>query len=111
MTPLFSLWEVCSECFKYSSSLVGANVNTDLHFLYENHDRFQIFPTFVINAGLRGSRLSDTPGIDFKLENILHGEQYIEILEPLPDEAELRCETRVLDILDKGNSAVILGNS
>ncbi|KAI6175069.1 CRE-MAOC-1 protein [Aphelenchoides bicaudatus] len=89
---------------------VGATVKTDLHFLYENHDNFQVFPTFAINAGLRGNRLGDTPGVDFKLEHVLHGEQYIELLEPFPDEGELRVESNVLDILDKGNSAVILGN-
>jgi len=89
---------------------VGATSKTDLHFLYENHENFQVFPTFVINAGLRANNLSANPGIDFKLEHILHGEQYIELLEPLPEEAEIRCESRIIDILDKGNSAVILGN-
>ncbi|KAI6229725.1 Enoyl-CoA hydratase [Aphelenchoides fujianensis] len=89
---------------------VGASLKTDLHFLYENHDNFQVFPTFVINPGLRAGRLSDAPGVDFKLQNILHGEQYIELFEPLPDDGELRCETEIVDILDKKSSAVILSN-
>jgi len=89
---------------------VGATVKTDLHFLYENHDNFQVFPTFVINAGLRAGQLSDTPGVDFKLENILHGEQYIELFGPLPDEAQLRTESRVLDIIDKGSAAIIISD-
>ncbi|KAI6209072.1 Maoc-1 [Aphelenchoides besseyi] len=89
---------------------VGANVKTDLHFLYENHENFQVFPTFVINPGLRAGRLQEAPGIDFKLEHILHGEQYIELFEPIPDDGELRCETQIVDVLDKKTSAIILTN-
>ncbi|KAK6050557.1 hypothetical protein COOONC_11937, partial [Cooperia oncophora] len=46
--------------------------------------------------------------IEFDLARILHGEQYIEVYGPLPSEAKLRSEARVVDILDKGSGALIL---
>ena len=51
----------------------------------------------------------DWPGVDFDLSRVLHGEQYIELHGQLPpDGAQLRSETRVLDILDKGKAALII---
>ncbi|GMS93510.1 hypothetical protein PENTCL1PPCAC_15685, partial [Pristionchus entomophagus] len=47
-------------------------------------------------------------GLELDVPRILHGEQYIEMYEPLPPEGSLRTETRVLDIVDKGSGALIL---
>lgn len=41
---------------------------------------------------------------------VLHGEQYIEVYQPLSAEGKLKSEARVVDILDKGSGALILGN-
>ena len=90
---------------------VGATTAEELHFLYEGHPDFQIFPTFVVVPGLlaQASNTSDWPGINFDLSRILHGEHYIEIFSPIPaDGAKLKSETRVLDILDKGKAALII---
>jgi 3-hydroxyacyl-CoA dehydrogenase/3a,7a,12a-trihydroxy-5b-cholest-24-enoyl-CoA hydratase len=50
-------------------------------------------------------------GIVFDLQRVLHGEQYIEFYRPLnADGGQVRSETRVVDILDKGSGALILAN-
>ena len=88
---------------------IGATTSQDLHFIYENHENFQVFPTYVVAAGLLANSLSDWPGIVFDLQKILHGEQYTEVFAPLPaEDTELRSEMRVLDILDKTTGALIL---
>uniref|UniRef100_A0A915DSW3 Hydroxysteroid 17-beta dehydrogenase 4 n=1 Tax=Ditylenchus dipsaci TaxID=166011 RepID=A0A915DSW3_9BILA len=88
---------------------IGATTSRDLHFLYENHENFQVFPTFVVASGLLASSFGDWPGITYNFAKILHGEQYIELFDSLPNEAaELRNETRILDVLDKSSGAVII---
>ncbi|KAH7722956.1 CBN-MAOC-1 protein [Aphelenchoides avenae] len=89
---------------------IGATTQNDLHFLYENHEKFQVFPTFVVAPGLQANSLGSWPGIEFDLQRILHGEQYIEFFEPLPLEGQFRSETRVVDVLDKGSGALFLVN-
>uniref|UniRef100_A0A1I7YH38 SCP2 domain-containing protein n=2 Tax=Steinernema glaseri TaxID=37863 RepID=A0A1I7YH38_9BILA len=89
---------------------VGAEVKDDLRFLYENHDDFQVLPTYVVAPGLLANSMTSCPGIEFDLSRILHGEQYIEVYGPLPVEADLRTECRIVDVLDKGSGALILSN-
>ncbi|KAK6013152.1 hypothetical protein OSTOST_21590, partial [Ostertagia ostertagi] len=87
---------------------VGAQAKTDLRYVYEMAEDFLPFPTFIVAPGLKAANIMDWPGIEFDLARILHGEQYIEVYEPLPSEARLRSEARVVDILDKGSGALIL---
>ncbi|CAD6192163.1 unnamed protein product [Caenorhabditis auriculariae] len=87
---------------------VGAHAKQDIRYLYEVHEDFAPLPTFIVAPGLKAAGLLDWPGIEFDLVRILHGEQYIEIHEPLPTDARLRSECRVVDLLDKGSGALIL---
>ncbi|KAL3072040.1 hypothetical protein niasHT_033942 [Heterodera trifolii] len=88
---------------------IGANTAEDLHYVYEGHPDFQVFPTFAVVPGMVAVSLSDWPGIQFDLSRVLHGEQYIELYAPFPaDGARLRSEIRVADLLDKGANAVII---
>ncbi|CAJ0594444.1 unnamed protein product [Cylicocyclus nassatus] len=89
---------------------VGAHAKTDLRYVYEMAEDFLPLPTFVVAPGLRAGNIMSWPGIEFDLTRILHGEQYIELYEPLPAEAKLRSEARVVDVLDKGSGALILTN-
>ncbi|KAK5978149.1 Peroxisomal multifunctional enzyme [Trichostrongylus colubriformis] len=103
------------EYFEYTSKEaiiyalgVGAKTKTDLRYVYEMAEDFLPLPTFIVAPGLKAAGIMDWPGIEFDLARILHGEQYIEVCEPLPSEAKLRSEARVVDILDKGSGALIL---
>ncbi len=48
------------------------------------------------------------PGMHYGLDRILHGEQYTELLRPLPTHAKLTHRARILDIWDKGKGAVVV---
>ncbi|EPB80627.1 MaoC-like protein [Ancylostoma ceylanicum] len=87
---------------------VGAHAKADLRYVYEMAEDFIPLPTFIVAPGLTAGNIMDWPGIEFDLTKILHGEQYIEVYGPLPSEARLRSEARVVDILDKGSGALIL---
>lgn len=39
---------------------------------------------------------------------ILHGEQYLEVLKPLPTEATIETHFKVQDVLDKGKGVVVI---
>nr|CAD2166009.1 unnamed protein product [Meloidogyne enterolobii] len=90
---------------------IGATTKEELHFIYEGHPEFQVFPTFVVVPGFlaQTSNASDWPGANLDFSRLLHGEHYIELFNPIPaDGGKLRTETRVLDILDKGKAALII---
>lgn len=39
---------------------------------------------------------------------LLHGEQYLELHQPIPTAGKLRTEVRVIDVLDKGSAALVV---
>jgi len=82
-----------------------------LRYLYENDEMFSALPTFgVIPAmsGLEDLVSGNIPGLDFHLANVLHGEQYMEILKPIPTSGRLENIFRIQDVLDKGSGMVLL---
>lgn len=97
---------------------IGASVvnESELRFLYESHESFGPLPTFFILAGmmLESPIVSQSmpPGKYADFTNILHGEQYIEYLKEMPGtEGEFTVRNYVVDMLDKGSSAVAIVNS
>ena len=68
---------------------MGANARerpADLRFVYEGADDFAALPSFAVipaQAGL-AQLMSGIDGLDFDLMMLLHGEQYLELLRPLP---------------------------
>jgi hypothetical protein len=68
---------------------VGANAReraSDLSFVYEGADGFAALPSFAIipaQAGL-AQLMTGIDGIEFNLMMLLHGEQHLQILRPLP---------------------------
>ncbi len=96
---------------------VGAAQNpldaSDLKLVYEMGDGFVGLPTYAviqpINAILKQAAEGETaPGLNYGLDRILHGEQYTEVLRPLPPNAKLRHHAKIKDIFDKGKGAVVV---
>ncbi|XP_076244518.1 peroxisomal multifunctional enzyme type 2 [Calliopsis andreniformis] len=92
---------------------VGASVQepSDLKYLYENHENFAVLPTFYVLYGpmfsMSSTLLQDSlPNFQLDPTKILHGEQYIEVLKPIPTEATVETHFKLLDVLDKGKGAV-----
>ena len=92
---------------------IGAK-RTDLPFVYENSDSFQVLPTFGVIPPFG----AETPwNIDDILPNfspmmLLHGEQYLEIRKfPIPIKAKLVSYPKLVDVIDKGKSAIMISGS
>lgn len=94
---------------------IGASVKNpkDMRFLYENHPDFGAIPSYFVLPGLLLSMTSSLVGsavthtkVDFT--NILHGEQYIEIVSDIPLAATLVTKGKVLDVMDKKSGAVVV---
>ncbi|XP_063700059.1 peroxisomal multifunctional enzyme type 2 [Culicoides brevitarsis] len=113
-----------SDIFKFTSKDlilyalgVGACVRRegDLRYLYENYDGFGPLPTYFIQPGLMITLTSDIVGKalkkDIDLSQVFHGEQFLEVLGPLPTEGELKTNAYVADVLDKRSGAVIIVNA
>lgn len=84
----------------------------DLRYVYEGSPDFAALPSFAIipaQAGLN-QLMAGVDGLDFNLMSLLHGEQYLELLRPLPTSATLRSKPYIVDVLDKGKGALIIMN-
>ena len=86
----------------------------DLHLVYErNGEGFYSLPTYGVVPALNAifkmaSEGQTAPGLNYGLDRILHGEQYLEVMRPLPASATLKHKARISEILDKGKHAVVV---
>ncbi|MDP3154164.1 MAG: SDR family NAD(P)-dependent oxidoreductase [Archangium sp.] len=97
---------------------VGAGKNPgdpkDLHLVYErNGEGFYALPTYGVVPALNAifkmaSEGQTAPGLNYGLDRILHGEQYLEVMRPLPEKATLKHKARISEILDKGRNAIVV---
>nr|CAH7749030.1 unnamed protein product [Callosobruchus chinensis] len=93
---------------------VGASVANpeELQFLYEYHENYSILPTFYILPAMQAVFASSIenviPGKHISLEQVLHGEHYIEFVGEIPLEGKLTTKAKVVEVLDKGTGAVIV---
>ncbi len=85
----------------------------ELQYVYERHpDGFRPLPTYaVVPAVAAIFKLAadghQTPGLNYGLDRVLHGEQYTELFRPLPPKATLKSRPRIKDIFDKGKNALV----
>ncbi len=91
-----------------------ATDQSELRYVYEMHgDGFQPLPTYGVVPAINlvldmGKRGETAPGMNYGLDRILHGEQYTEIVQPLPRSAKLRHKAKITDIFDKGKNALVI---
>jgi multifunctional beta-oxidation protein len=88
---------------------IGAK-RTETSLVYEGDDHFQVLPTFgviptyVSKAPFQMSEI--LPNFDPRM--LLHGEQYLEILQyPIPIGGTLVSKTYLIEVVDKGKSALV----
>ncbi len=86
----------------------------DLQLVYERHGKgMRALPTYGVIPALNAqvSLLQEgkqAPGLKYGLERLLHGEQYTELIRPLPTKATLSHKARIKNIFDKGKHALII---
>ncbi|KAI9675549.1 MAG: hypothetical protein M1822_008902 [Bathelium mastoideum] len=94
----------------------------ELHFLYELHPNFAVFPTYAIILPFRGTnigvidfyasqRQTPIPGIPpLDPKRVVDGERKIEFYKPLPTSSEgkqFEIRAKVLGVYDKGKGTVV----
>lgn len=78
--------------------------------MFEKHAAFQVLPTFGVIPSFEAVAPFEMSELvpNFSMKQLLHGEQYLEILEnPIPTDAELIAFPFLIDVSDKGKSANI----
>lgn len=96
----------------YNLSL-GAK-RTELPLVYEGSSEFQVLPTFGVVPPFNASPPWNTEDImpNFSPMMLLHGEQYLEIRKfPIPTAAETVSYPQLIEVLDKGNAAVMVSGT
>jgi len=81
-----------------------------LKFLFEMNEDFCTLPTYgaiIGQTGLSGLVGGNLP-VTIDPTQLLHGEQYLEILKPIPTSGKLINKGRVSDVLDKGKGVVFI---
>lgn len=89
---------------------VGAK-RTQLPLVFEGDENFQVLPSFGVIPpfGAQAPYNLDELVPNFSPMMLLHGEQYLEILkDPIPTAAKLVSYPRLLEVVDKGKSAIIV---
>ncbi len=79
----------------------------ELEYTYEKNLKvlpsFGVIPVFGSLGGI-----GSVPGLEFNFAMLLHGEQDIELHQPIPVSANIRSKGRVAGIYDKGKAALVV---
>ncbi|MGI9597788.1 MAG: MaoC/PaaZ C-terminal domain-containing protein [Acidimicrobiales bacterium] len=111
--PRRASWDA-DACLLYALGIgagVADPVGEELEFTTENTQGVdqKVFPTFVVVAGFNGtggrSAMSDAGTWDNRM--LVHGEQGINLIRPIPTSGEVDMVDEITGIYDKGKGAVI----
>ncbi|KAL1978448.1 hypothetical protein VTN31DRAFT_1307 [Thermomyces dupontii] len=101
---------------------IGCSAADELHFLYELHPDFAVFPTYATVLPFKGAsqevvdfyasqRQRPIPGVPaFDARRVVDGERKIIFYKPLPtssDGKKFQIRSRVLGVYDKGKASVV----
>lgn len=83
---------------------------SDLRFVYELHpDGMLVLPTMAVIFPFSAiGTIFNMPGLQFQPMMLLHGEQYLEIKQPLTTHARLTNRAHISNVYDKGSGVLIL---
>ncbi|KAI9032999.1 MaoC-like dehydratase [Hyaloraphidium curvatum] len=95
---------------------VGLGI-TDLKYVYELDPNYQPFPTYPLVIGSKGASYDvndfgkragfpKIEGINIDLNKLLHGEQAIEVVNPLPRSGKGYVQSKYVGIYDVGKAAI-----
>ncbi|KAI1386466.1 NAD(P)-binding protein [Hypoxylon trugodes] len=83
---------------------------TELPYVFEGHEDFQVLPTFGVvpqfDANMPFSFDEVVP--NFSPMMLLHGEQYLEVKKyPIPTAAKTKNFAKLIEVVDKGSAAIL----
>ncbi|KAI1450326.1 NAD(P)-binding protein [Annulohypoxylon stygium] len=88
---------------------VGAK-RTELAYVFEGHEDFQVLPTFGVIPQFDVNMPFNFDDVvpNFSPMMLLHGEQYLEIKKyPIPTAAKTKNYAKLIEVVDRGNAAVL----
>ena len=84
---------------------VGAKPADELEFLYERKGP-SVLPTYAVIPGMRAlGHIGQA--VKLQIQRLLHGEQQVELLRPLPAKADIILTSYISEVWDKGKAGVI----
>ena len=84
---------------------VGAHPDTELDFVYERKGPL-VLPTYAVIPGM-AAMANLRQAVKLQIPRMLHGEQRIELLRPIPANANIKITSHISEVWDKGKNAII----